>query len=77
MMHRYCVRLTPSRNTAFGSGKFCNLALISLKHPSSQLSESNNIGDWIIIRKTATIRNRYNQVPHLTNDSSGKVTNSQ
>ena len=23
------------------------------------------------------IRNRYNQVPHLTQDSNGKVTNSQ
>ena len=25
----------------------------------------------------AKIRNRYNQVPHLTQDTSGKVTNSQ
>ena len=25
----------------------------------------------------AKIRNRYNQVPHLTQDTNGKVTNSQ
>ena len=27
--------------------------------------------------KGAKIRNRYNQVPHLTQDTTGKVTNSQ
>ena len=27
--------------------------------------------------KGAKIRNRYNQVPHLTQDTNGKVTNSQ
>ena len=31
----------------------------------------------IKVRKRANIRNRYNQVPHLTKDKSGKVTNSQ
>ena len=29
------------------------------------------------VRKTAKIRNRYKQVPHLTQDTNGKVTNSQ
>ena len=29
------------------------------------------------VRKGAKIRNRYNQVPHLTQDTNGKVTNSQ
>ena len=28
-------------------------------------------------RKTAKIRNRYNQIPHLTRDTNGKVTNPQ
>ena len=38
---------------------------------------------WVRIRnvtkvsKGAKIRNRYNQVPHLTQDTNGKVTNSQ
>ena len=29
------------------------------------------------VSKVAKIRNRYNQVPHLTHDTNGKVTNSQ
>ena len=29
------------------------------------------------VRKSAKIRNRYNQAPHLTQDTNGKVTNSQ
>ena len=29
------------------------------------------------VSKVANIRNRYNQVPHLTQDTNGKVTNSQ
>ena len=32
--------------------------------------------DWKI-SNGAKIRNRYNQVPHLTQDTNGKVTNSQ
>ena len=31
----------------------------------------------IKVNKGAKIRNRYNQVPHLTQDTNGKVTNSQ
>ena len=30
-----------------------------------------------VVRKRAKIRNRYIQVPHLTQDTNGKVTNSQ
>ena len=29
------------------------------------------------VNQGAKIRNRYNQVPHLTQDTNGKVTNSQ
>ena len=29
------------------------------------------------VSKSAKTRNRYNQVPHLTQDTNGKVTNSQ
>ena len=29
------------------------------------------------VSKVAKIRNRYNQVPHLTQDTNGKVTNSE
>ena len=31
----------------------------------------------IKVSKGAQIRNRYNQIPHLTQDTNGKVTNSQ
>ena len=31
----------------------------------------------IKVSKGAKIRNRYNQVPHLTQDTDGKITNSQ
>ena len=33
--------------------------------------------DAFKVSKVAKIRNRYNQVPHLTQDTNGKVTNSQ
>ena len=32
---------------------------------------------WKKVRKSAKIRNRYNQAPHLTQDTNGKVTTSQ
>ena len=32
-------------------------------------------GKSIEVSKGAKIRNRYNQVPHLTQDTNGKVTN--
>ena len=32
--------------------------------------------DTIQVSKGAKIRNRYNQVPHMTQDTNGKVTNS-
>ena len=33
--------------------------------------------DFIGVSKGAKIRNRFNQVPHLTQDTNGKVTNAQ
>ena len=45
------VFLTPSRNTAFGSGSSCNVAFFSPKHPPPQRSESYNIGDWLMQSK--------------------------
>ena len=37
----------------------------------------NQLVDIYKVSKGAKIRNRYNQVPHLTQDTNGKVTNSQ
>ena len=44
MMHWYCARLTPLRNTALGGGSFCNSTFFSPKYPRRQ----RNIGDWLI-----------------------------
>ena len=51
MMHLYCARLTPSRNTALGSGSFMQFSFFSPKYPLRQRSESNNIGDRLILSK--------------------------
>ena len=46
--------------------------------PSHTLNNHFKIGIRLIrVSKDAKIRNRYNQVPHLTQDTNGKVTNSQ
>ena len=51
MMHWYCARLTPSRNTALESGSFAIQLFYSPKYPLCQRSESNNIGGWLIQSK--------------------------
>ena len=35
------------------------------------------LSEYIEVSNGAKIKNRYNQVPHLTQDTNGKVTNSQ
>ena len=45
--------------------------------PFDTLSSEQVNGFWLKVSKGAKIRNRYNQVPHLTQDTNGKVTNSQ
>ena len=45
----------------------CSQTRYQLRYPAQYLK----------VRKGAKIRNRYNQVPHLTQDSNGKVRNSQ
>ena len=42
-------------------------------------STEHEISTALNVRKRAkiTVRNQYNQVPHLTQDTNGKVTNSQ
>ena len=47
MTYWYCARLAPSRNTALGSGSFCNSAFFSPKYPLPQRSESINIGEGL------------------------------
>ena len=39
--------------------------------------QNKHVSSLFKVSKGAKIRNRYNQVPHLTQDTNGKVTNSQ
>ena len=39
-------------------------------------SRAKKSSQRVKVSKGAKIRNRYNQVPHLTQDNNGKVTNS-
>ena len=57
--------------------KYHVLCLYSLKHIS--IANCLCLHDSFITKlsKGAKIRNRYNQVPHLTHDTNEKVTNSQ
>ena len=50
-----------------------------IKIKSSRLTFLEETMTFVIdkVSKVAKIRNRYNQVPHLTQDTNGKVTNSQ
>ena len=61
IIHWYCARLTPSRNTAIRRHLreiqllevvvFAIQFFFSPKYPPSQRSESNSIGDWLIQSK--------------------------
>ena len=56
------------------------MALVTrdLAHNTTSTSYPDNDNLFCIkISKGAKIRNRYNQVPYLTQDTNGKVTNSQ
>ena len=44
---------------------------------STNILAEDNLGVLFKTSKGAKIRNWYNQVPHLTQDTKGKVTNSQ
>ena len=80
MMHwLYCARLTHSRNTALGSGSFCISDFFTPKYPLRQHSESNNIDDWLIQSKKdgKDQESIQSSTTHLTQDTNGKVTNSQ
>ena len=49
----------------------------AIKNLNSETKVKNTGTDEVKVSKVAKIRNRYNQVPHLTQDTNGKVTNSQ
>ena len=58
--------------------KWLNLKIGRNDPPSkSETTHPLNLDKQPKVSKVAKIRNRYNQVPHLTQDTNGKVTNSQ
>ena len=55
----------------------CNLDLIVITRDGDGADRNFKPIFTIRVSKGAKIRNRYNQVPHLTQDTNGTVTNSQ
>ena len=54
------------------------IQLVEENVPVSKVSSATDQKTpYVKVSKVAKIRNRYNQVPHLTQDTNGKVTNSQ
>ena len=53
------------------------LGFIKMGNFSPCLLTSSVLNNDFKVSKGAKIRNRYNQVPHLTQDTNGKVTDSQ
>ena len=58
-------------------GMLDTAALHIICNRESKLCSSKLAINQSKVSKGAKIRNRYNQVPHLTQDTNGKVTNSQ
>ena len=54
-----------------------HIFLTSFSLKLSLLQMSLILSEYIEVSNGAEIRNRYNQVPHLTQNTNGKVTNSQ
>ena len=55
---------------------------VTTELPSMEfINDECRVMEWVTagfkVKKGAKIRNRYNQVPHLTQDTNEKVTNSQ
>ena len=73
MMHWYCAWLTPSRNTALGSGCICNSAffLSKISTTSTQWVEQYRRLANEKIRKRAKIRNRYKFIQSSTTPDPG------
>ena len=83
LMHLFC-EMTTRRLKRFRSAVKATVLSFSFTH--DVLLSEENVFDCTFesgwkkstkVSKVAKIRNRYNQVPHLTQDTNGKVTNSQ
>ena len=77
MMHWYCARSTPRETQLLEVVNFAIQHFFSPKYSLRQRSESNNIGDWLMQSKKDGKDQESIQSIHLTQDTNGKVTNSQ
>ena len=72
---------TPGSAVKGQMARFRTLSNNRLPAVRSQMKITSDIGFHsdveLKVRKSAKIRNRYNQAPHLTQDTNGKVTTSQ
>ena len=75
MNNFYLTLLSDSSLSTFSKNTQCDFK-VKLDH-SIQIEKDNWEVGLVEVSKVAKIRNRYNQVPHLTQDTNGKVTNSQ
>ena len=57
--------------------KYCLLCMSCANLPANTFYRGSKKTIFFKVSKGAKIRNRYNQVPHLTQDTNGKATNSQ
>ena len=57
----------------------CDMLNVQIKSETEKPETNRNMEKLRAeqVSKGAKIRNRYNQVPHLTQDTNGKATNSQ
>ena len=70
-----CVEVTAEDVAVFKVGIhfYKNVERFNINY--EKLSEISKDDNSMKVSKVAKIRNRYNQVPHLTQDTNGKVTN--
>ena len=70
---------TPFQNSFRVKESLCILESLFFEYPQHNMFwlKNRKISFYYKVSKVAKIRNRYNQVPHLTQDTYGKVTNSQ
>ena len=64
-------------NMKLSCGGICPLPNIHVAHVPLESRGTHTTKTIFKVSKGAKIRNRYNQVPHLTQDTNGKVTHSQ
>ena len=75
MNNFYLTLSSDSSLSTFSKNTQCDFK-VKLDH-SIQIEKDNWEVGLVEVSNGAKIRNRYNQVPHLTQDTNGKVTNSQ